>query len=58
SSYYHPQHHPSVAEQVKMAHQLSSSLFDDANKKSQGQEMFFKRVKTTGEIYEPRDKDV
>uniref|UniRef100_A0A0K2TC31 Uncharacterized protein n=1 Tax=Lepeophtheirus salmonis TaxID=72036 RepID=A0A0K2TC31_LEPSM len=47
SSVYQPKHHPSVADQVKMAHQLSSSLFADANKESQGQEMFFKRVQTS-----------
>ena len=37
SSFYSPKHHPSVADQVEMAHALSSSLYDDGNKRSKGQ---------------------
>ena len=37
SSFYSPKHHPSVADQVEMAHKLSSSLYDDGNKRSKGQ---------------------
>ncbi|XP_040578085.1 uncharacterized protein [Lepeophtheirus salmonis] len=48
SSFYNPKHHPSVAEQFEMAHRLSSSLYDDVNKKSTGQKMFLKRAKKSG----------
>ena len=37
SSFYSPKHHPSVADQVELAHKLSSSLYDDGNKRSKGQ---------------------
>ena len=45
SAFYLPKHHPSVAEQVEMAYKLSSSLYDDGNKTSKGQEMYMKRAK-------------
>ena len=48
SAFYSPKFHPSVAEQVEMAHKLSSSLFDDGNKTSKGQDMFLKRSKKSG----------
>lgn len=31
-----------------MAHRLSSSLYDDGNKMSKGQEMYLKRAKKSG----------
>ena len=34
--------------QVEMAHRLSSSLYDDGNKMSKGQEMYLKRMKKSG----------
>lgn len=37
SSFYSPKHHPSVADQVEMAHKLSSSLYDEGNVRSKGQ---------------------
>merc|ERR1719461_2355642 len=49
SAFYSPKFHPSVAEQVEMAHRLSSSLFEDGNKTSKGQDMFLKRAKKSGE---------
>merc|ERR550539_686653 len=49
SAFYSPKHHPSVADQVEMAHKLSSSLYDDGNKRSKGQEMYLKRAKTSGD---------
>ena len=48
SAFYSPQHHPSVAEQVEMAHRLSSSLYDEGNRTSVGQEMFMRRAKKSG----------
>ena len=48
SAFYSPKHHPSVADQVEMAHQLSSSLYTNENKMSKGQEMYLKRAKTSG----------
>ena len=48
SAFYSPKFHPSVAEQVEMAHRLSSSLYDDGNKLSKGQEMYLKRAKKSG----------
>ena len=48
SSFYSPKFHPSVAEQVEMAHRLSSSLYEDGNKMSKGQEMYMKRAKKSG----------
>ncbi|XP_059098151.1 trichohyalin-like isoform X3 [Tigriopus californicus] len=49
SAFYSPQHHPSVQEQVEMAHKLSSSLYDEGNRTSVGQEMFMKRAKKSGD---------
>ena len=37
SAFYSPKHHPSVADQVEMAHKLSSSLYDEGNVRSKGQ---------------------
>jgi len=34
--------------QVEMAHKLSSSLYDEGNKRSKGQEMYMKRAKKSG----------
>ena len=48
SAFYSPKFHPSVADQVEMAHKLSSSLYDHGNKLSKGQEMYLKRAKKSG----------
>ena len=48
SAFYSPKHHPSVQEQVEMAHKLSSSLYAEGNRTSVGQEMFLKRAKKSG----------
>jgi len=45
SAFYSPKFHPSVQEQVEMAHALSSSLYTNDNKMSKGQEMYLKRAK-------------
>merc|ERR1719245_1789852 len=55
SSFYSPKFHPSVAEQVEMAHRLSSSLYEDGNKMSKGQEMYMKRAKKSGDPADPLD---
>jgi hypothetical protein len=36
-----------------MAHRLSSSLYDDGNKMSKGQEMYLKRMKKSGKWIHP-----
>ena len=48
SSFYSAKYHPTVADQVELAHQLSSSLYGEGNKMSKGQEMYLKRAKTSG----------
>lgn len=48
SAFYSPKFHPTVAEQVEMAHKLSSSLYEDGSKMSKGQEMYLKRAKNSG----------
>merc|ERR1711899_504427 len=48
SAFYSPKFHPSVQEQVEMAHKLSSSLYTNDNKLSKGQEMYLKRAKKSG----------
>merc|ERR1719412_3251215 len=53
SAFYSPKFHPSVADQVELAHKLSSSLYHDVNKMSKGQEMYLKRAKKSGEDLEP-----
>jgi hypothetical protein len=52
SAFYSPKFHPSVADQVEMAHKLSSSLYDHGNKLSKGQEMYLKRAKKSGDTME------
>merc|ERR1719244_1540353 len=49
SSFYSAKHHPTVADQVEMAHKLSSALFKDDNKNSKGQQMYLNRAKKSGE---------
>jgi len=55
SAFYSPKFHPSVQEQVEMAHKLSSSLYTNDNRLSKGQEMYLKRAKKSddGTIIEP-----
>jgi hypothetical protein len=48
SSFYLPKFQLSIAEQVEMAHRLSSSLYNDGTKLSKGQEMYLKRMKKSG----------
>merc|ERR550532_1788202 len=58
SSFYSAKHHPTVADQVEMAHKLSSAMFNDKNKATKGQQMFLSRVQNAGEeeVLEHGDK--
>merc|ERR1740128_100293 len=49
SSFYNSKHHPTVADQVEMAHRLSSALFKEGNKGSKGQQMYLNRAKKSGD---------
>merc|ERR1719289_105953 len=50
SSFYNAKHHPTVADQVEMAHKLSSALFQQENNQSKGQQMYLNRAKKSGDI--------
>jgi len=58
SSFYSAKHHPTVADQVEMAHKLSSAMFNEKNKSTKGQQMFLSRVQNAGEeeVLEHGDK--
>merc|ERR1719300_2240367 len=58
SSFYSAKHHPTVADQVEMAHKLSSAMFNEKNKSTKGQQMFLSRVQNAGEeeVLEQGDK--
>merc|ERR1719187_1349992 len=49
SSFYSAKHHPTVADQVELAHRLSSALFQEDNKMSKGQQMYLNRAKRSGD---------
>merc|ERR1719285_1631003 len=49
SSFYSAKHHPTVADQVEMAHKLSSAMFNEKNKSTKGQQMFLSRAQNAGE---------
>merc|ERR1719357_1146932 len=49
SSFYSAKHHPTVADQVDMAHKISSAMFNESNKATKGQQMFLSRVQNAGE---------
>merc|ERR1719150_3170047 len=52
SSFYSAKHPPTVADQVEMAHRISSALFQEDNKMSKGQNMYLNRAKRSGEVAE------
>jgi len=52
SSFYNSAHHPTVADQVEMAHRLSSAMFNDKNKASSGQKMFLTRMENSGGFHD------
>lgn len=43
SSFYSPNAHPTIEEQVQMATKISKSLTEPQNQKSKGQSMYVKR---------------
>ncbi|CAG9859807.1 unnamed protein product [Phyllotreta striolata] len=45
SAFYEKGFHPTVEDQIKLAHRISSSLSDISNKSSKGQSMYVKRMK-------------
>merc|ERR1719334_899254 len=49
SSFYSAKHHPTVADQVDMAHKISSAMFNESNKATKGQQMFLSRVQNAGD---------
>jgi len=52
SSFYNAAHHPTVADQVEMAHRLSSAMFNDKNSSSKGQKMYLTRVQNSGGMHD------
>jgi hypothetical protein len=48
SAFYSPKFHPSVADQVEMAHKLTMSLYDEGNQKSKGQGRKMTKEKSLG----------
>jgi len=52
SSFYNAQHHPTVADQVEMAHRLSSAMFNEKNSSSKGQKMYLTRVQNSGGMHD------
>merc|ERR1712123_360468 len=52
SSFYNAKHHPTVADQVEMAHRLSSAMFNEKNQSSKGQKMYLTRVQNSGGMHD------
>merc|ERR1740137_242237 len=52
SSFYNSKHHPTVADQVEMAHRLSSAMFNKENTASKGQQMYLTRVQNSGGMHD------
>jgi len=52
SSFYNSKHHPTVADQVEMAHRLSSAMFNKENNASKGQQMYLTRVQNSGGMHD------
>jgi len=52
SSFYNAKHHPTVADQVEMAHRLSSAMFNEKNSSSKGQKMYLTRVQNSGGMHD------
>merc|ERR1719481_1237457 len=52
SSFYNAAHHPTVADQVEMAHRLSSAMFNDKNSSSKGQKMYLTRLQNSGGMHD------
>ena len=49
SSFYNSKYHPTIADQVEMAHRLSSAMFNEQNKGTKGAKMYLTRMENSGE---------
>ena len=49
SSFYNSKYHPTIADQVEMAHKLSSAMFTEQNKASKGAKMYLTRMENSGQ---------
>ena len=50
SSFYNSKYHPTIADQVEMAHKLSSAMFTEQNKASKGAKMYLTRMENSGQL--------
>lgn len=50
SSFYNSKYHPTIADQVEMAHKLSSAMFNEQNKGTKGAKMYLTRMENSGEL--------
>ena len=50
SSFYNSKYHPTIADQVEMAHRLSSAMFNEQNKGTKGAKMYLSRMEHSGII--------
>merc|ERR1719282_1510297 len=48
SSFYNSKYHPTIADQVEMAHKLSSAMFKEQNKGTKGAKMYLTRMENSG----------
>jgi len=48
SSFYNSKYHPTIADQVEMAHRLSSAMFNEQNKGTKGAKMYLSRMEHSG----------
>ena len=52
SSFYNSKYHPTIADQVEMAHKLSSAMFTEQNQASKGAKMYLTRMENSGSSLE------
>merc|ERR1719336_3869831 len=52
SSFYNSKYHPTIADQVEMAHKLSSAMFTEQNKASKGAKMYLTRMENSGGFHD------
>merc|ERR550532_548069 len=57
SSFYNSKYHPTIADQVEMAHKLSSAMFTEQNKASKGAKMYLTRMENSGGFQDVLDQD-
>ena len=50
SSFYNSKYHPTIADQVEMAHKLSSAMFNEQNKGTKGAKMYLTRMENSGTV--------